>query len=73
MRKMTRLGQRTGQLVLLAALVSVATAVVGAEDWPYYRGKAGLGLWQETGILETFPAEGLASRGFLSGGGVDAP
>ena len=33
-----------------------------AIDWPYHLGKTGLGVWEETGILEKFPPEGLASR-----------
>lgn len=31
-----------------------------AEDWPEWRGKGRLGVWNETGIVETFPKEGLA-------------
>ena len=33
-----------------------------AEDWPEFRGAGRLGVWHETGLLETFPAEGLAVR-----------
>ena len=30
-----------------------------AEDWPEWRGKGRLGVWNESGILEKFPAAGL--------------
>jgi outer membrane protein assembly factor BamB len=30
-----------------------------AEDWPEWRGKGRRGVWNETGIVDTFPAEGL--------------
>ncbi len=30
-----------------------------AEDWPEWRGQGRRGIWNETGILETFPAAGL--------------
>jgi outer membrane protein assembly factor BamB len=33
--------------------------VLHAEDWPEVRGKGRLGIWNETGIVETFPPEGL--------------
>ena len=48
----------------VAILVGVATtpAILHGEDWPAYRGKAGAGLWEETGIIETFPSGGLAER-----------
>jgi outer membrane protein assembly factor BamB len=34
-------------------------AVLRAEDWPEIGGKGRLGVWNETGILEKFPADGL--------------
>ena len=46
-----------GVLVLIAATTSVR-----GEDWPAYRGKDGLGVWNETGILEKFPEAGLPVR-----------
>ena len=33
-----------------------------AEDWPEFRGAGRLGVWLETGLLESFPADGLAVR-----------
>src|SRR6266496_6851417 len=40
----------------LVAQESVAT------DWPQFRGPNRDGVWNETGILKTFPAEGLKIR-----------
>ena len=44
-------------------LVFGITAVVGAslraDDWPEWRGKGRLGVWNETGIIERIPAGGL--------------
>ena len=42
-------------LVCLAA----AGVSIHATDWPEFRGEGRLGVWNETGIVETFPAEGL--------------
>ena len=39
-------------------LLVLATAVLQAEDWPQWRGKDRLGVWNETGILSKFPASG---------------
>jgi len=44
---------------LLAATCLLSPAV--AEDWPEWRGKGRLGIWTETGILDRFPANGLAA------------
>ena len=49
---------------LIAALAGVAivlgaAGIAAAEDWPEFRGAGRRGVWLETGILETFPAEGL--------------
>src|SRR5213595_3777115 len=33
-----------------------------AEDWPQWRGTKRDGVWNETGILKSFPAEGLKVR-----------
>jgi outer membrane protein assembly factor BamB len=30
-----------------------------AEDWPEWRGKGRLGVWNETGVIDQFPANGL--------------
>ena len=42
------------------AMLTLGAPGLGAEDWPEYRGKGRLGVWNETGILEKFPpASGL--------------
>ena len=33
--------------------------VTHADDWPEFRGRGRLGVWTETGILDTFPEDGL--------------
>ena len=45
-------------LVLVVAAI-VAGATLYAEDWPEHRGKGRQGVWNDTGILEKFPAGGL--------------
>ena len=42
-----------------ALLLAVA---VGAEDWPQWRGLKRDGVCDETGLLQSFPAEGLKVR-----------
>ena len=52
-------------MATVAAVLTCAwagSAVLHGEDWPYFRGKGNTGVWEETGILEKFPEEGLASR-----------
>jgi outer membrane protein assembly factor BamB len=48
--------RKLGAAVVLAICGGVALA---AEDWPEIRGRGRLGVWNETGIVEKFPAEGL--------------
>ena len=43
----------------LACLILLLTAIVQGEDWPEWRGKDRLGIWNETDILDTFPVGGL--------------
>src|SRR2546427_3114885 len=45
--------------LVLAALLTMCVCGLRAEDWPEYRGKGRLGVWNETGILEKFPEGGL--------------
>jgi outer membrane protein assembly factor BamB len=40
-------------------LTLAAGAMLSAEDWPEIGGKGRLGVWNETGILQKFPADGL--------------
>jgi outer membrane protein assembly factor BamB len=48
---------------LIATGVVTCTTVAGIEpsvdDWPEWRGRGRLGVWNETGIVDTFPAGGL--------------
>ena len=42
----------------LAAIVTLTSASHG-DDWPEWRGKGRLGVWNESGIVDHFPADGL--------------
>ena len=55
---------------ILVFTLGFAAASVRAEDWPEWRGKGRGGVWNETGIVEKFPASGLkvAWRTPLHGG-----
>src|SRR5712691_6877702 len=46
----------------LPALLMLCAGVLRADDWPQWRGPNRDNVWAETGILETFPAEGLKPR-----------
>ena len=46
------------QISALAAVLVTSQA----EDWPQWRGPNRDGVWNETGILQTFPADGLKIR-----------
>ena len=35
---------------------------VRAEDWPEFRGKGRLGVWNEAGLIQSFPEDGLKVR-----------
>src|SRR5687768_10357815 len=47
-----------GLAASLALLLSGAAAVQG-DDWPQWRGPNRDGVWNETGIMELFPPDGL--------------
>jgi outer membrane protein assembly factor BamB len=49
------------RFILCTALVIATTLGLRADDWPEWRGKGRLGLWNETGLLEKFPDGGLAA------------
>lgn len=49
--------KRLQTVAVLMALCSATAA--SAEDWPQWRGLHRDGIWRETGILQSFPPEGL--------------
>ena len=56
------------ELTALLGLVCMTALVTGpayADDWPEWRGKGRSGIWTETGILDTFPENGLTFNGFM--------
>src|SRR5436190_21802431 len=46
--------------IALALALALCSAHLLADDWPEWRGKGRLGVWNETGILDEFPKDGLA-------------
>jgi outer membrane protein assembly factor BamB len=57
MRRM-KLIKRTGQFILAAICILIPAI---AEDWPEWRGKGRIGIWNESGILDKFPEKGLTA------------
>ena len=49
-------------LVSVGVLLTLGATGASAEDWPEWRGKGRLGVWNETGVLDTFPDSGLKVR-----------
>lgn len=45
--------------VILLGLLLFWAAATRADDWPQWRGPNRDGVWRETGILKSFPADGL--------------
>jgi outer membrane protein assembly factor BamB len=52
-----RMSSRSIWSTVLMAVV--ASAVIHADDWPEFRGRGRLGLWNERGIVDAFPDSGL--------------
>ena len=51
------------RVLIFSFWVAVLPAgILQAEDWPEWRGLGRTGQWNETGILEEFPEDGLAVR-----------
>jgi outer membrane protein assembly factor BamB len=47
---------------LIFAFLVLVPLTAGAEDWPRWRGPAGDGVWNETGIIEKFPSAELERK-----------
>ena len=43
-------------------MIALGSSPAVAEDWPEWRGAGRQGVWNETGILEKFPDDGLKVR-----------
>jgi outer membrane protein assembly factor BamB len=43
----------------MAAFLTISATAISADDWPEFRGKGRVGVWNETGIIEKFPQGGL--------------
>jgi outer membrane protein assembly factor BamB len=44
---------------ILVLTLAFTSASLYADDWPEWRGKGRLGVWNESGILDQFPKDGL--------------
>lgn len=55
---------------MLTTGLMLITSTVSADDWPQWRGPQRDGVWRETGIVESIPADGLPIkwRAPVSGG-----
>lgn len=56
--KRMKMIQRAGQYLILAMCVLIPAI---AADWPEWRGAGRRGIWNESGILDTFPEKGLTA------------
>ncbi|MEE8523050.1 MAG: PQQ-binding-like beta-propeller repeat protein, partial [Thermoanaerobaculia bacterium] len=50
---------RPNRLLSYVLTVLCLATAAAAEDWPEWRGRGRLGVWNETGIIDAFPAAGL--------------
>jgi len=49
-------------LLFLGLQLGIAAPSALSDDWPQWRGPQRDGVWRETGLLESFPEEGLPAR-----------
>lgn len=62
------------RLLLSFVLLAAPPPHLTAADWPEWRGAGRRGVWQESGVLEQFPAEGLTVQWRTSiGAGYSGP
>src|SRR5439155_26135020 len=45
--------------ITFAGLVALTNVRSGADDWPEWRGRGRVGIWNETGVVATLPEGGL--------------
>ena len=57
--RMSERRSRTWSVVACACAALGLTASLDAEDWPQWRGVHRDAVWQESGVVERFPADGL--------------
>ncbi len=50
---------QTKQTILFLAIVSLTLSALHAEDWPQWRGTNRDAIWNEDGIVDSIPEEGL--------------
>ena len=63
LRVQKQFGPLSGAVLLAAFLLFCAWPISAhAEDWPQWRGPNRDGVWVDSGVLESFPAEGLKVR-----------
>jgi len=61
-------------LSLIIALILISASTARADDWPQWQGPKQDGIWRETGIVETFPKDGLKILWRVPvGGGYSGP
>lgn len=53
---------RKTHMAVALVLTQICAAQTAADDWPQWRGPKRDGVWRETGILESMPADGLKVR-----------
>ena len=65
---------RVSTLCSVALVILSGTFQASAEDWTQWRGKDRLAIWNETGVLDQFPQQGLEPSWKVDiGGGYSGP